>query len=49
MPLPSKKTEEKESDFVSRCMSSEVMKREYPDNEQRLAICFSQFRRGKKK
>jgi len=49
MPLPKPTKSQKESDFVSHCMSSKIMKREYPDREQRLAICFNQFRRRKKK
>jgi len=43
MPLPTRRKGESESDFVSRCMGDPVMK-EYKDNKQRLAICFSQAR-----
>jgi len=49
MPLPKPTKGQKESNFISSCMSNKIMKREYPDNEQRLAVCFSQFRRRKKK
>ena len=37
MPLPSKDREEKPKDFMSRCMSSDKMKSEYPDQKQRTA------------
>ena len=48
MPIPQPTDEETQDDFISRCMSNEVMKREYEDNEQRLAVCFSAWRRRKK-
>lgn len=49
MPIPSKRKSEPKQAFISRCMGSEVMKREFPDNKQRVAVCYSQFRRGKNK
>jgi hypothetical protein len=42
MPIPSKKQNEDKQKFVSRCMSSEVMKKDYPDSKQRVAICIGQ-------
>jgi len=45
MPLPSKKKNELQDKFISRCMSSEVMKREFPKKKQRLAVCFDRFRK----
>lgn len=45
MPLLKPKPGEKEKDFVSRCMSSEQMKKEFPNKDQRLAVCFSQFKK----
>lgn len=39
MPLPNKNKEENKDSFVSRCMSDETMKKEYPDEKQRVAIC----------
>ena len=47
MPLPSPRPREQESKFVGRCMDSETMKREYPDNKQRVAVCYSQWRKKK--
>jgi len=49
MPLPKPKKGQKESEFISSCMGSEIMKSEYPDQKQRAAVCYSQFRRSKKK
>ncbi|HUW33068.1 MAG TPA: HK97 family phage prohead protease, partial [Planctomycetota bacterium] len=33
-----------QDEFVDRCMSHEMMKSEYTDNDQRLAVCFSLFK-----
>lgn len=50
MPIPKPGAGEKESDFISRCMSDSVMKREYPDQKQRTAVCYQSWRdRNKKK
>ncbi len=48
MPLPTPKKDEKESEFMSRCMSSEAIK-EFKSQKQKVAVCFSQFRRHKHK
>lgn len=45
MPLPTKHKNEEQGKFMARCMSNAVMKREFPENKQRLAVCFSQYRR----
>lgn len=42
MPLPNRKKDEEKDSFVSRCMSSETMKKEYPNEKQRVAICIQQ-------
>ena len=44
MPIPKPGKDEKENDFISRCMSDKVMNKEYPDEKQRAAICFSQWK-----
>lgn len=46
MPIPSKRKKEDKNKFMSRCMSDEVMKKEYPDNSQRVAICMSKAMEG---
>lgn len=44
MPIPKRKQNEDSQKFVSRCMSNETMKKEYPDTKQRVAICLGQTR-----
>lgn len=46
MPIPNRNKDEKKDDFVSRCMSNETMKKEYPDETQRVAICIRQATAG---
>ena len=47
MPLPTPKKDEKENDFISRCMGDETMKAEYPEQKQRTAVCYSQWKNKK--
>lgn len=47
MPIPSKREDEDKQKFVSRCMSDEVMKKDYPDSQQRIAICLGQTKKSK--
>jgi hypothetical protein len=42
MPLPKPEKDENKQKFVSRCMSDESMKKDYPDNTQRIAVCLGQ-------
>jgi hypothetical protein len=42
MPIPKKRKNEEKQAFVSRCMGDKVMKKDYPDNKQRVAICLDQ-------
>ena len=44
MPIPNKRKDEDSKKFVSRCMSTPEMKKEYKDSEQRVAICLQQSR-----
>jgi len=46
MPLPKRNKDEDAKKFVNRCMSSDIMKQEYPDASQRVAVCNSQSRAG---
>jgi len=39
MPIPAPHKDEDKKDFMDRCMSDDVMVKEYPDNRQRYAIC----------
>lgn len=45
MPLPTKKKSETEQEFVSRCMADDMVQKDYKDQKQRAAVCYSQFKR----
>lgn len=47
MPIPERKKDEDRQSFVARCMGNETMKKEYPDNKQRVAICLGQTKKSK--
>jgi len=46
MPLPKPWTDETEKEFISRCVGSDIMQQDYDDNDQRLAVCYSQWQRN---
>jgi len=41
MPIPKPRKNENKNEFISRCMSDTVMKKEYPNQKQRNAVCFT--------
>lgn len=43
MPLPEPKSGESKMDFVGRCKNTQRMKDEYPEEDQREAVCFKQW------
>lgn len=43
MPLPTRHSWESQAEFIERCMSSDLMETEYPDTDQRLAVCHAQW------
>ncbi len=43
MPIPKPSGDETKAEFISRCMSNGVMKKEYPKTKQRVAVCHSQW------
>jgi len=47
MPLPSPRKKEKKKDFVSRCISEVAKDPKFKDNQQRIAICYTQFDQAK--
>jgi len=49
MPLPNPKKGEKEKDWIARCMGNDAMKEEFPDNDTRLAVCYTKWREKDKK
>jgi hypothetical protein len=49
MPIPTPQKDQSHDDFVSSCMGSPTMNKEYKNQTQRYAICESQWSRKKKK
>lgn len=48
MPLPKPKPNENHDDFLSRCMANPTMNEDYPENDQRYAVCISLWDKGDK-
>lgn len=44
MPLPKPKANENQKEFIQRCMSDSTMNSEYPRQDQRLAVCYTQWK-----
>lgn len=44
MPIPKPEKNEDKQKFVQRCMSNETMKKDYPNSDQRVAVCLGQTR-----
>ena len=42
--MPEPEAREEEDDFIDRCMIHPTMESEYKDTEQRLAVCYAQWR-----
>jgi hypothetical protein len=47
MPLPKPEKGETQQDFMGRCINDDTMKREYPLKDQRVAVCYTQYRDNK--
>jgi hypothetical protein len=47
MPLPTPSKGEDQQDFISRCMGNKGMNDEFPDKDQRAAVCYNQFKKHK--
>lgn len=45
MPIPKPKKDESQDDFISRCMGDDIMQKDFPEQEQRSAVCFSTWRK----
>jgi len=43
MPIPKPNPKETKKEFVQRCMSDPIMKKEYIEQDQRYSICIAQF------
>jgi hypothetical protein len=46
MPIPKPKPNEDKDKFVGRCVGNETMKKDYPDQKQRVAVCLGQTRKS---
>ena len=47
MPIPTPQPEEKDKEFLQRCMIDDKMVEEYPDKDQRYSICITQIKGSK--
>ena len=47
MPLPSPRRGQSRNGFISNCMSSDEMRKEFPDQKQRAAVCYSKWDESK--
>jgi len=43
MPLPTPTSEEEKNAFIARCMSDAKTQSEFPDAQQRIAVCIAQY------
>ena len=43
MPLPTPSPGQSKAEFLTTCMADPTMQAEYPDRDQRYAVCVSQF------
>jgi len=46
MPIPSRKEGEDRKQYLSRCMSDPTVSKEYPESDQRIAVCLSRAAEG---
>lgn len=45
MPLPKPSKKETEQEFIGRCMGDDMMNKDFKDQKQRAAVCYSQYRK----
>lgn len=43
MPIPSPRSGEKQKEFIRRCMGDPTMISEYPQTDQRFAVCQTEW------
>jgi uncharacterized protein len=48
MPLPKPSSGESRDDFIRRCSGDDKVINEFPDGDQRVAVCISQYNEGSK-
>jgi len=44
MPLPKPSKKETEQEFINRCMGDDMMLKDFKDQKQRVAVCYSQYK-----
>ena len=44
MPLPKPKSGEKQKEFIQRCITDNTMAKEFPQQDQRVAVCYQQWK-----
>ncbi|KKN88369.1 hypothetical protein LCGC14_0249320 [marine sediment metagenome] len=49
MPLPKPRSDENRAEFISRCISNPTVQQEFNTNEQRVAICATQFEESRER
>ena len=47
IPIPKPAKGEEQDKFISRCMGDKVMNKDYPEQKQRAAICYGQWKSSK--
>lgn len=47
MPMPKPNQDESQQDFIGRCLGDSTMLDDYPEQDQRLAVCFGQWNDNK--
>jgi len=47
MPLPTPQNNETESEFIERCVQDNTMQNEFPDEDQRIGVCYRQWSNNK--
>ena len=46
MPVPSPSDNQDKGQFLANCMSDSVMNKEFPESEQRAAVCYNKWRKA---
>ncbi|MAF25123.1 hypothetical protein CL634_06065 [bacterium] len=46
MPIPSPSGKQDRKGFISNCMGNPTMNKEFPDAEQRAAVCYNKWRKA---
>jgi len=48
MPLPKPSQNESKKKFIARCMGADITVKDFPDNEQRYAVCQDLYKKKSK-